>query len=203
MGLLNLPHIPAGVANVSILALDAGGHPRNWIGLEEAVSYYYKHQVAWDLGDNAFTLHGGISRMTGQRSELTVKSIIAVRGETGKRAVFSKVPAFSREMLFARDRMLCAYCGTHYKFVDLTSEHVQPQSKGGLNTWTNLVTACKPCNMRKANRTPEQAKMPLLYVPYIPNLHEAFILKNRRILADQMQFLMAGVPAHSRLLVNN
>jgi hypothetical protein len=186
--------------SVSILALDSGGSPRRWVGLEEAVGYYYKHQVAWDLGDNAFTLHGGISRMTGLRSELTVRSIIAVKGDAGKKAIFSRVPAFSREMLFARDRLLCAYCGITYRFSELTSEHVHPQSKGGKTSWTNLVTACKPCNMRKGNRTPEQAKMPLLYVPYTPNLHEAFILKNRRILADQMEFLMAGVPAHSRLL---
>jgi HNH endonuclease len=186
--------------SVSILALDAGGSPRRWVGLEEAVSYYYKHQVAWDLGDHAFTLHGGISRMTGLRSELTVKSIIAVRGEPGKKVIFSRVPAFSREMLFARDRLICAYCGDRFRVSELTSEHVQPQSKGGQTSWTNLVTSCKPCNMRKSNRTPEQAKMPLLYVPYTPNLHEAFILKNRRILADQMEFLMAGVPAHSRLL---
>jgi hypothetical protein len=186
--------------SVSILALDSGGSPRRWVGLEEAVGYYYKHQVAWDLGDNAFTLHGGISRMTGLRSELTVRSIIAVKGDAGKKAVFSRVPAFSREMLFARDRLLCAYCGVIYRASELTSEHVHPQSKGGKTSWTNLVTACKPCNMRKGNRTPEQAKMPLLYVPYTPNLHEAFILKNRRILADQMEFLMAGVPAHSRLL---
>jgi HNH endonuclease len=187
-------------SSVSILALDSGGSPRRWVGLEEAVGYYYKHQVAWDLGDNAFTLHGGTSRMTGLRSELTVRSIIAVKGDAGKKAIFSRVPAFSREMLFARDRLLCAYCGITYRVSELTSEHVHPQSKGGKTSWTNLVTACKPCNMRKGNRTPEQAKMPLLYVPYTPNLHEAFILKNRRIMADQMQFLMAGVPAHSRLL---
>jgi hypothetical protein len=186
--------------SVSILALDSGGSPRRWIGLEEAVGYYYKHSVAWDLGHHAFTLRGGVSRMTGLRSELTVRSIIAVKGDAGKKAIFNRVPAFSREMLFARDRLLCAYCGVTYKTSELTSEHVHPQSRGGRTSWTNLVTACKPCNMRKGNRTPEQAKMPLLYIPYTPNLHEAFILKNRRILADQMEFLMAGVPAHSRLL---
>jgi HNH endonuclease len=191
---------PYSYPSISILALDAGGSPRRWVGLEDAVGYYYKHLVAWDLGDHAFTLHGGISRMTGLRSELTVRSIIAVKGDAGKKAIFSRVPAFSREMLFARDRLLCAYCGITYRTNDLTSEHVHPQSKGGKTSWTNLVTACKPCNMRKGNRTPEQARMPLLYVPYTPNLHEAFIFKNRRILADQMEFLMAGVPAHSRLL---
>jgi 5-methylcytosine-specific restriction endonuclease McrA len=65
----------------------------------------------------------------------------------------------------------------------------------------NVVTACRPCNHRKSSRTPEQAHMPLLYTPYVPSLWEDFILRNRRILADQMEFLMAHVPSSSRLLV--
>jgi 5-methylcytosine-specific restriction endonuclease McrA len=64
----------------------------------------------------------------------------------------------------------------------------------------NVVTACRGCNVRKANRTPEEAKMPLIYAPYVPNRFEGFILRNRRILTDQMQFLLASVPRHSRLL---
>jgi hypothetical protein len=64
----------------------------------------------------------------------------------------------------------------------------------------NVVTACQSCNHRKGNRTPEQAKMPLLYTPYIPSLWEDFILRNRRILADQMEFLLAHVPKSSRLV---
>ena len=63
----------------------------------------------------------------------------------------------------------------------------------------NVVTACKGCNHRKGNRTPEQAHMDLLYTPYVPTLWEDFILRNRRILADQMEFLMAHLPAGSRL----
>ena len=63
-----------------------------------------------------------------------------------------------------------------------------------------LVTACRPCNHRKGPRTPEQAHMPLLYAPYVPSLWEDFILRNRRILTDQMEFLMAHVPKSSRLL---
>ncbi len=63
----------------------------------------------------------------------------------------------------------------------------------------NVVTACRPCNHRKSHRTPEQAHMPLLYTPYVPSLWEDFILRNRRILADQMEFLMAHLPKSSRL----
>ena len=83
---------------------------------------------------------------------------------------------------------------------DLTREHIIPFAQNGVDTWMNVVTACKPCNHRKSHRTPEQAHMPLLYAPYVPSLWEDFILRNRRILADQMEFLMAHVPKSSRLL---
>jgi len=71
--------------------------------------------------------------------------------------------------------------------------------KGGAASWMNLVTACKACNHRKADRTPEAAGMKLHYVPYVPNRYEAFILSNRKILADQMEFLLHGVPKSSRM----
>lgn len=186
------------VSMFSILVLDATGTPRRWIGLEDAAGYYSRAQVAWDLGENSFTLRGGINRASGIRSTLTLRSIVAVRGSP-RRTMRIGPPAVVREMLFARDRLVCAYCGGSCRHGELTADHVQPQSRGGPTTWTNLVSACKACNLRKGNRTPEQARMPLLYVPYVPSLHEAFILRNRRILADQMEFLMAGVPAGSRL----
>ena len=67
--------------------------------------------------------------------------------------------------------------------------------------WMNVVTSCRSCNHRKSHRTPKQVNMPLLYAPYVPSLWEDFILRNRRILADQMEFLMAHVPKSSRLLI--
>lgn len=67
------------------------------------------------------------------------------------------------------------------------------------STWWGY---CRACNHRKSSRTPEQAGMPLLYAPYVPSLWEDFILRNRRILADQMEFLMAHVPRSSRLLLS-
>ena len=82
---------------------------------------------------------------------------------------------------------------------DLTREHIVPFAQQGIDNWMNVVTACKPCNHRKSSRTPEQARMPLLYAPYVPSLWEDFILRNRRILADQMEFLMMHLPLSSRL----
>jgi len=76
---------------------------------------------------------------------------------------------------------------------------VIPVYLNGRDRWMNVVTACRSCNIRKGGRTPEEANMPLLYTPYVPNRYEHLILQNRRILQDQMEYLMAKVPRHSRL----
>jgi len=183
----------------AILALDAGGYPRRWIGLEEAATCYVRGAVAWDLGDHAFVLRGGVNRATGRQSELTLRSIVALRGDTIVRAPRDRVPVVVREMLFARDRHVCAYCGGHFRDRDLSRDHVVPLSRGGADRWMNVVTACRACNSRKDNRSPEAARMPLLYLPYVPSRHEHLILQNRRILSDQMDYLMARVPRTSRL----
>jgi 5-methylcytosine-specific restriction endonuclease McrA len=60
-----------------------------------------------------------------------------------------------------RDGRTCGYCGRHGDTID----HIIPQSKGGPNTWENLITACRPCNNRKADRTPVEAGMKLLWLP--------------------------------------
>jgi HNH endonuclease len=182
-----------------ILALDVAGTPRKWIEMEAAVHYYVKDMVAWAIGETDFTYHGGIARSTGERSLIVANSIIAVRGPEFKLRNPNHVPQISKDALLARDRHICAYCGGRFKRSELDCEHVVPLSKGGRNNWMNLVTACKRCNHHKRNRTPEEAHMPLIYLPYVPNRHEHFILSNRNILADQMQYLMASVPKSSRL----
>ena len=108
-------------------------------------------------------------------------------------------PHLSNTSLFFRDRHMCAYCGGQYKERDLSRDHVIPVYLGGKDRWMNVVTACRGCNIRKGGRTPESSDMPLLYTPYVPNRYEHLILQNRRILQDQMEYLMAKVPKHSRL----
>jgi hypothetical protein len=61
------------------------------------------------------------------------------------------------------------------------------------------VWTCRNCNGRKGNRTLDELNWSLYYLPYVPSLHEDMILRGRRILADQMDFLLASVPPHSRL----
>ena len=178
-----------------VLTLDSAGIPQRWSTWEEGVVAKYKGLIAWSLGDETI-YYGGNSRLTGEQSTVAVPSIIAIRsmGRTKNRSV----PLTNRN-LFGRDRNLCAYCGTHIKDHDATRDHIKPVSKGGLNIWMNCVCACRGCNNFKDDKTPEQAGLELLYLPYIPNRAEALIMSNRKILADQMQFLAAHLPAHSRL----
>lgn len=75
---------------------------------------------------------------------------------------------FSRRNIFERDRSTCQYCGERVPKCDLTIDHVVPRSRGGRDTWDNLVLACVPCNVRKGNRTPDEARMPLSRHPGKP-----------------------------------
>jgi hypothetical protein len=124
--------------------------------------------------------------------------IIAARGHARPHAL-APTPALTNPALFARDQQLCLYCGNAYPRSTLTRDHVQPVSKGGRDIWENVVTACYHCNSRKGNRTPQQAGMPLLAVPFRPSWIEHLILSNRNILADQMAFLNAQLPKKTRL----
>ncbi len=76
--------------------------------------------------------------------------------------------SFSRRNIFARDRHRCQYCGKRPAKQYLTLDHVFPRSRGGKDTWDNLVLACIECNVYKGNRTPEEAGMPLLAKPSAP-----------------------------------
>lgn len=183
-----------------ILTLDVSGHPHRWISWQAACHYHARGMVAWTAGELQFRFLGGISRATGIRSEITTNSIIAIRGKALRAASRTAVPPLSNRELFHRDRQVCAYCGDRLPGSHLTRDHVIPVSQGGQDIWMNVVTACRGCNQRKSGRTPEQARMALLYAPYVPNKAEYLILCNRNILADQMDFLTRHLPRQSRLL---
>ena len=183
-----------------ILTLDNSGTPNRWISWQQACFYYAKDLVSWTMGEAAFTIYGGISRATGLRSSITSHSIIAIKGKAMAMKGFKQVPPLNNRELFRRDRHLCAYCGAEGSFLRLTRDHVTPVSRGGKDTWMNVVTACRHCNGLKRNRTPEESGLELLYAPYVPNKAEYLILTNRRILSDQMEFLIPHVSAFSRVL---
>jgi len=182
-----------------ILTLDQHGTPNRWVTWQHACFYQSKDLVAWTVGEHSFVFRGGHNRLTGRRSEIRINSIIAIKGKVLGGRHFDQVPPLDNRELFHRDRHVCAYCGDSLPSVRLTRDHVVPVSQGGRDIWMNVVTACRPCNQRKSGRTPEQARMELLYAPYVPNKAEYLILSNRNILADQMDFLARHVPEKSRI----
>lgn len=185
-----------------VLIADKQGTPKDWVSHDVAVNYYVNNKVVWEIGTPIKTFYGGYNKQ-GEQSTLTVSSIIGVSGPILGSKFYDRETKYTERMvLYARDRHLCAYCGDQFPWRELTIDHVHPKSRGGKNTWTNTVAACKPCNLRKGNRTPEEARMHLLFVPYAVNVFERMILQNRNILADQMDFLIGRVPKHSRLLQN-
>ena len=88
---------------------------------------------------------------------------------------FTSAPLkLNRKRLYRRDDNQCVYCGSKKS---LTIDHVLPKSRGGKNTWGNLVTCCNPCNIKKGNRTPEESGMKLRKKPYEPSIF-SFVLSS-------------------------
>ncbi|UCD37670.1 MAG: HNH endonuclease [Fidelibacterota bacterium] len=81
--------------------------------------------------------------------------------------VRDKEIVMTRKNVLKRDNHRCQYCGR--SSVPLTLDHVVPKQRGGRDTWNNLVSACHPCNVRKGNRTPSEADMPLIRPPHKPS----------------------------------
>ena len=81
----------------------------------------------------------------------------------------SRRPAFTRFNVFLRDRFECQYCGDER---DLTFDHVMPKSRGGVTSWSNVVTACAPCNLRKGGRLTRECQMFPRRAPSMPSVHE-------------------------------
>jgi 5-methylcytosine-specific restriction endonuclease McrA len=188
-----MEHLP------SVLVVDAAGNPKDWQDVETVINYYARNKVAWSSGSMIKVFHGGTNRHTAERTVIEIPSIVATTGPVFDMSTFRAAPVLTRRTLFARDLHICAYCGDAGTVDELTKEHVHPTSRGGKDVWENVVTCCFACNNEKGNLTLAESGLELLYVPYTPNFFETMILKNRRILADQMEFLIGKVGKHSRL----
>ncbi len=181
-----------------VLRTDVSGMPLEWVNYQDATKLYYSEQVAYSCGEVLYVVHGGVNAKTGTQSSIQVNSIIATYG-SNKSLHDSYVPPLNNQTLFKRDAHLCMYCGERFGRHDLSRDHVTPISQGGEDTWRNVVTACKRCNNQKANYTPERAGMQLLAVPFVPTHAEYIYLQGRKVMADQMKFLIAHFPRTSPL----
>ena len=184
--------------NQQILRTDVSGMPLDWVTYQDAVRLYFNDQIAYTCGSNIMTIRGGINAITNLRSKVEVNSIIATFGNN-KSLSEQYAPPLNNTTLFRRDDHLCLYCGNKFKTEDLSRDHVTPLFQGGRDLWVNVVSACKRCNNAKAGRTPEQANMKLLAIPFVPTHAEYIFLQGKVILFDQMEFLKQHFPRSSPL----
>jgi hypothetical protein len=186
----------------SVLRTDVSGMPLEWIDYQQATKLICLEQVSYSLGPILYRVHGGTCARTGRRSFVDVNAIIATHGTNpelaGQHAHYT--PPLSNFALFRRDHHICLYCGEQFPVHQLSRDHVRPLSQGGADVWRNVVSACKRCNNLKGGRTPEQAGMQLLAIPFAPTHAEYVYLQGKRILADQMDFLLAHFPRNSPIL---
>jgi 5-methylcytosine-specific restriction endonuclease McrA len=101
------------------------------------------------------------------------------------RVPYHRRTALSRRAVFARDGHRCQYCGGHADSID----HVVPRSKGGPHEWDNVVAACRPCNARKRDRSPEESGMHLVRRPEIPREPGWMMMTVGRVPPDWEPFL--------------
>jgi 5-methylcytosine-specific restriction endonuclease McrA len=97
--------------------------------------------------------------------KIAIPEVIALR-------VYDKLPAsdvkFTRRNIYEHYGHRCCYCGKKFSTSDLNLDHVVPRSRGGPTNWTNIVTSCIPCNLRKGSLSPKEAGMKLLILPSKP-----------------------------------
>ena len=136
-----------------ILGLDIAGQPFRWLSAEDAVSYNATGKVAWSIGDPVVIFHGGYNRL-GIQSIVESAPIIAIaRSDIMAGKALAYPPLGDRnDLLFKRDRHVCAFCGEQYSRDKLTRDHILPTSRGGKDAWMNVVAAA--CALPLASSPP-------------------------------------------------
>lgn len=95
----------------------------------------------------------------------------------------------NRKNVIWRDKYICQYCGNKFQYHELTMDHIIPKSRGGEKSWTNIVASCRRCNSKKGNRTPKEAKMPLIKKPTIPRWNINVLLRDKEIPEEWKDFI--------------
>lgn len=123
------------------------------------------------------------------RSErLAVAAPLVIKLRYVVKVPFNRSTAMSRRAIFARDEHRCGYCGGPADSID----HVMPRSRGGLNVWENVIAACRPCNLSKRDRTPEEAGMRLSKKPRAPRELSWIVFSVPRVPEEWKPYLAAA-----------
>src|SRR5688572_8145611 len=142
------------ILNGRVLLLNQTYEPLGTVSVARAIIMTFKNTVfveEWD-GDRV---------LRSPQAEFPVPSVIRRRTYINVRRR-REASGMKRLRIYMRDKFRCQYCGEKQGVAELTLDHILPRSRGGDNSPVNIVAACIPCNNRKRDRTPEEARMPLL-----------------------------------------
>ena len=160
----------------SVLVLNLNYEPVNVCNIRRAVILLGKGK--------AELLENGLGEIRTVKSSMPIPSVIRlvylVRRPFAQRKL-------SKKEIFLRDRYTCQYCSLQTR--ELTLDHVRPRRQQGEHTWENIVSACIPCNRKKAGRTPAEASMTLLRQPKAPYPNPYYVLHNHTILEEWRKFI--------------
>ena len=117
------------------------------------------------LREKAVVLEEGDATWRSERASFRLPSVIRLNRYV--KVPYARRIALNRRAVFSRDDHACPYCGDPAENLD----HVRPRSRGGAHVWENVVAACRRCNLRKGDRTPSEANMPLRTEPRAPRRH--------------------------------
>jgi 5-methylcytosine-specific restriction endonuclease McrA len=140
--------------NDRVLLLNQTYEPLGTVSVARAIVMTFKNSVSVEELDGDRVLHSA-------REEFPVPSVIRRRTYINVRRRREQ-SGMKRLRIYMRDKFRCQYCGERKGVAELTLDHILPRSRGGDNSPVNVVTSCLKCNNRKSNRTPEEARMPLL-----------------------------------------
>jgi 5-methylcytosine-specific restriction endonuclease McrA len=145
-----------------VLLLNFSYEPLGTVGVAKAICMWFTGKVTIEEFD-------GDNFLRSPSAQIRVPSVIRLRKYVHVHR-HRQETTMKRARIYMRDNYRCQYCGEQKPAKDLTLDHIVPRSQGGESIPQNLVTACVKCNQRKGNRTPEQARMPLLTPQRILNL---------------------------------
>jgi 5-methylcytosine-specific restriction endonuclease McrA len=172
-----------------VLVLDKQYHPVKIITAKEAVHALFSEEEKVKVLDSTYTTYTidewiEYSKMVEQKTLPVIHSVnvdfivpeVIVLPNYLRKPQHGKKLRYSRASIFKRDGHACQYCGGVKPRNELTVDHIIPKSRGGRSNWLNITTACKPCNWKKADRTPDEAGMKLLSTPRIPTWKDSLEL---------------------------
>jgi 5-methylcytosine-specific restriction endonuclease McrA len=141
------------------LVLNASYEPLQIVNWQKAILLWFSGKV--EVLDKHDAFVRSVREKLAIPSVIRLRTYVAIRGRNKIR--------FSRDNVLLRDDYSCQYCGRVQPPRELTLDHLLPISRGGKKSWKNIVTACRRCNQKKGNRTPEEAHMRLLKKPQLPS----------------------------------